>query len=161
MPFKSKSQRRKFYAMAERGEIPDSTVKEWEHATPKGKKLPEKVKKAFQKGAADALLVFGFRKEAEELRLKLKSRQYHGRKKAFKEAMEETDGTAAMEDTADSLASVFEQLDNPDDTKNKNITTRDPLDRSTAWGAPSNLSAGDTANRLSDMGQPTNIGTAF
>jgi hypothetical protein len=47
MPFKSQAQRRKFYAMASRGEISPSTVKEWEDATPKGKKLPEKVKKAY------------------------------------------------------------------------------------------------------------------
>jgi hypothetical protein len=46
MPFKSKAQRRKFYAMADRGEISDATVKHWEDATPKGKKLPERVKKA-------------------------------------------------------------------------------------------------------------------
>lgn len=44
MPFKSKAQKRKFYAMAESGEIPKKTVKEYEDAT-KGKKLPEKVRK--------------------------------------------------------------------------------------------------------------------
>lgn len=43
MPFKSKAQRRKFYAMLERGEIDAKTVREWESAT-KGK-LPERVKK--------------------------------------------------------------------------------------------------------------------
>lgn len=46
MPFKSEAQRRKFYAMASRGEISKETLKEWEHATPKGKKLPKRVKKA-------------------------------------------------------------------------------------------------------------------
>lgn len=46
MPFKSKAQRRKFYAMADDGEIPKSTVKRWEEHTPKGKKLPERIKKA-------------------------------------------------------------------------------------------------------------------
>lgn len=45
MPFKSESQRRRFYAMASRGEISKATVKHWEDATPKGKKLPEHVKK--------------------------------------------------------------------------------------------------------------------
>jgi hypothetical protein len=49
MPFKSKAQRRKFYAMADRGEISDATVERWEDETPKGKKLPERVKKAIQK----------------------------------------------------------------------------------------------------------------
>lgn len=45
MPFKSEAQRRKFYAMASRGEISKETVKEWQAATPKGKKLPEHVAK--------------------------------------------------------------------------------------------------------------------
>lgn len=45
MPFKSEAQRRKFYAMAGRGEISRETVKHWEEATPKGKKLPEHVAK--------------------------------------------------------------------------------------------------------------------
>lgn len=43
MPFKSKAQRRKFHAMAARGEISPRTVKEWERET-KGK-LPERKKK--------------------------------------------------------------------------------------------------------------------
>ena len=41
MPFTSEAQRRKFYAMAERGEIPKSTFKEYESKT-KGN-LPERV----------------------------------------------------------------------------------------------------------------------
>lgn len=47
MPFKSKAQRRKFYAMANRGEISHKKVEEWESAT-HGKKLPERVKKAVE-----------------------------------------------------------------------------------------------------------------
>jgi hypothetical protein len=43
MPFKSKAQRRLFYALAARGEISEEKVKEWEDATPKNKPLPEKV----------------------------------------------------------------------------------------------------------------------
>jgi len=46
MPFKSQAQRRKFYAMADKGEISDKTVEKWEDETPKGKKLPERVKTA-------------------------------------------------------------------------------------------------------------------
>ncbi len=42
MPFKSEAQRRKFYAMAERGEISKSKVAEYEKAT-KGD-IPERVK---------------------------------------------------------------------------------------------------------------------
>lgn len=42
MPFKSEAQRRKFYAMADRGEMPRSKVEEYERAT-KGD-IPERVK---------------------------------------------------------------------------------------------------------------------
>jgi hypothetical protein len=42
VPFASEAQRRKFYAMSERGEIPKSTVAEYEKET-KGN-LPERVK---------------------------------------------------------------------------------------------------------------------
>ncbi len=42
-PFRSESQRRKFYAMAERGEISKNKVKEYEEETKGG--LPERVKK--------------------------------------------------------------------------------------------------------------------
>jgi hypothetical protein len=40
-PFKSEAQRRKFYAMAERGEIPEATVRKYEEKT-KGD-LPERI----------------------------------------------------------------------------------------------------------------------
>jgi hypothetical protein len=43
MPFKSEAQRRKFYAMQERGEISKGKVKEYEEET-KGN-LPERVEK--------------------------------------------------------------------------------------------------------------------
>lgn len=43
MPFKSEAQRRKFYAMAERGEISKNKVAEYERKT-KGD-IPERVKK--------------------------------------------------------------------------------------------------------------------
>lgn len=47
MPYKSKAQQRKFHAMLERGEIEESTVKEYDEAT-KGKygSLPERVKRS-------------------------------------------------------------------------------------------------------------------
>lgn len=44
MPFKSKAQRRKFYAMARRGEISEETLERWERET-KGKRLPERVRR--------------------------------------------------------------------------------------------------------------------
>ena len=44
MPYKSEAQRRKFHAMAARGEISKATVAEFDRAS-KGKKLPEKKRK--------------------------------------------------------------------------------------------------------------------
>ena len=55
MPFRSQAQRGLFYAKADRGEISKKTVKHWEDATPKGKKLPEHVKKAVAKISADII----------------------------------------------------------------------------------------------------------
>ena len=43
MPFKSKAQRRKFYAMKERGEMTQKKIDEWEEKTPKN--IPERKKK--------------------------------------------------------------------------------------------------------------------
>lgn len=42
MPYKSDSQRRFFHAAEERGDMPPSTVKEFDQAS-KGKELPEKI----------------------------------------------------------------------------------------------------------------------
>ncbi len=42
MPFKSKAQMKKFFAMEKRGEIPKGTAKRWAEETPNIKKLPEK-----------------------------------------------------------------------------------------------------------------------
>ncbi len=50
MPFKSKAQRRKFYATARRGEISEATVREFERKT-KGS-LPERVRKKRRKRKA-------------------------------------------------------------------------------------------------------------
>jgi hypothetical protein len=43
MPFKSKVQRRKFYAMMDEGKMSEKVVAEYEKES-KGKRLPEKVK---------------------------------------------------------------------------------------------------------------------
>lgn len=151
MPYVSEAQRRKFHAMANRGEISRGTVKEWDAAT-KGKKLPEKVKHSFDLGAAAALARFGFKQAAEEIRLKIPTRQFHGWDAAFKDKAKR-----AAEGDADELADALSSLPTPNSPLAQ-TAARDPLDRSTAWGAPSNLAGGDTANRLSDMGQPTSFG---
>jgi hypothetical protein len=62
MPFKSEAQRKLFHAKADRGEISQETVHEWEHATKNKKSLPEHVKKhekhAYELGVAKALETF-------------------------------------------------------------------------------------------------------
>lgn len=55
MPFKSEAQRRKFYSMANRGEISNATVKKWEKHT-KNKNLPEKVGNEEKKAALCRML---------------------------------------------------------------------------------------------------------
>lgn len=57
MPFQSKAQRRKFYAMKNRGEMDQKTIDEWESETPKG--IPERVEKT--------AFWIGFHKRADAL----------------------------------------------------------------------------------------------
>ena len=45
MPFKSKAQRRLFWAKVGRGEISKAKAEEWEAETPNKKALPERLKK--------------------------------------------------------------------------------------------------------------------
>lgn len=45
MPFRSEAQRKWMFAAQSRGEVPKGTAERWAHHTPKGKKLPEHVKK--------------------------------------------------------------------------------------------------------------------
>lgn len=68
MPFKSEAQRRLFHVMADRGEISEKKVKEWEHKTKNKKELPMHVKKEASYVAAGrkaAMLAFGLEKQAE------------------------------------------------------------------------------------------------
>ena len=55
MPYQSKSQMRKFYAMASRGEISKSKADEWSRKTPNIKGLPEKKKKSAKERYAQML----------------------------------------------------------------------------------------------------------
>ncbi len=45
MPFKSKAQMRKFFAMEKRGELPKGKAMEWAHETKNIKSIPEKKKR--------------------------------------------------------------------------------------------------------------------
>lgn len=63
MPFKSQAQRRFFHAAEARREIPKGTAERWEEHTPKGKKLPERVRKKKSEHEKHAF-VCGFAKRA-------------------------------------------------------------------------------------------------
>jgi hypothetical protein len=153
VPFKSEAQRRYLFA-----KHPD-VAKEFAAATPKGAKLPDKVKSAYVLGGADALSKLGLKSAAEELRLKIPERSFHGFEAARKSEAERAHKKAGAEDAND-LEKMLESLDAPI-SPNTQLSTRDPLDRATAWGTPSNLSAGDAASRLGDMGQTTATGAVF
>lgn len=128
-------------------------AREWAAHTSKGKKLPEKVSHAFSEGQAAALALFGFKEAAEEIRLQIPRRKFHGMDAAFRDK-------AKAAGDADGLAALLDKVDDPGSPAAQDAG-RDPLDRATAWSTPSNLSAGDTASRLSDMGQPGAVGTVF
>ena len=52
MPFKSKAQMGKFFAMEKRGELKKGVAEEWARATPSVKSLPERVaRKAYVSAA--------------------------------------------------------------------------------------------------------------
>ena len=150
MPFSSENQRRFLWA-----KHPD-VAREFAEHTPKGKKLPEKVKHAYTLGVAAALEHFGLKAAGEELRLKIPTRTFHGFDAANK-TQATRNAKRANDGSSETLQAMLKEIDAP--TSPGDITmSKDPLDRTPAWGAPSNLSAGDTANRLSDMGQNTGFG---
>jgi len=134
-------------------------AREWAAHTPKGKKLPEHVKESHALGIVAALAHFGFKQAAEEIRLKIPRREFHGWDEAFR-SEHDRNAKRADDGTANDLAQLLDQVEAPRSPAAQ-ASARDPLERSVAWGAPSHLDAGDTANRLSDMGQPTSVGIAF
>lgn len=135
MPFRSESQRRFLWA-----KHPD-IAREFADATPKGARLPEHVKNAHARGAADALERLGLKRASEELRLKIPTRTFHGFEAAHKNEAARS-AKKANDLDADVLEKILEQIPVPK-TPNDQTTTKDHLDRSTAWGAPSNLAVGD------------------
>lgn len=119
------------------------------------------MKKAYIQGACDALAHLGLKHASEELRLKLPHRQFHGYDAAMKtEGVRAGKGVGKNAEDANMFAHVIDAMPTPTSPVDQ-LSARDPLDRNTSWGAPSNLSAGDAANRASDMGQPTAVGTAI
>jgi len=180
MPFKSEAQRRKFYSMQSRGEIPKSTVERWEKET-KDKDLPAKV--AYDNGISVALAKFNLLKTAnaaKELRMKIPKDVFHGLRQAFTkitrgegtkiafqelpegqsagefpmtEKEEETplDPQGPEDDPVDLLTEIFQNMEIPNNNDRKR---HDALDRTTAWGPPSTPAAGDAGGRLDNLGQP-------
>lgn len=140
MPFRSDAQRR--YLWAKHPEV----AREFADKTPKGTRLPEHVKK----GALDALARFGMRHAGEELRLKIPDRTFHG----FDEAARTTAarGHAKKADdygdrrSSEDLARLLQAIDDP---PNPGFATasKDPLNRTTNWGPPSSMAAGDAGSR--------------
>lgn len=118
------------------------------------------LKDAYVRGFADALRRLGLKRAGEELRLKIPSRTFHGFDAARRSESARAGKRAADQGDADALARAMDALPAPRPPADQ-ATSRDPLDRTTAWGAPSSLAAGDAASRIGDMGQPTAVGTAF
>jgi len=117
------------------------------------------VSNAHGRGVVAALVRFGLKNAAEELRLKIPSRTFHGFDAAHKTEADRGAKKAAdeIEGNANNLADMFKQLEEGVSPAVQ-LASRDPLDRQVSWGAPSNLAAGDAGNRVSDMGQPTGFG---
>lgn len=150
-------------------------AEEFERATPKGAKLPERLhkkrlKKAYVNGAGDAMAHFGLKTASAEVRLKIPrptESKFHGfeavwREMAKKNASDEMSdplGPQATPDTgAEQLATAFQQLDDKPGSRRDNAAVN-RLDRTPAWSAPSHLGAGNATTV--DYGMPTDIGRVF
>jgi hypothetical protein len=140
VPFRSDAQRK--YLWANHPEV----AREFAAGTPKGAKLPEHVKK----GALDALSRFGMRPTGEELRLKIPDRTFHGFDAATRAEAERGHAKKANNfgdrRSSEDLAQLLQEIDDP---PNPGFATasRDPLDRTTNWGPPSSMAAGDAGSR--------------
>lgn len=167
MPFRSEAQRRWMYANE------PEMAKRWQKETPKGEKLPEKVKEsalkvAFDSGVAAALRLYGVKTaSSQELRLQIPRRAYHGLLEALKKANvtqhmnEPLEPQGAPDSPAEKLTEALQGLDGEPTAKPTNMT-RDRLNREVTWGAPSSLAAGQNIVGVEGtVGQDTSIGTAF
>lgn len=116
---------------------------------------------------ADALAKHGFKHAAEEIRLKIPRREFHGWDSAFRgekrknEKKADNGITPPLEPQADPSAPVEQftaMLRNHHVPGEITDGVNNPLDRDAVWSGPSSLGAGDAGSRVSDMGQPTNVG---
>ena len=144
MLFRSDAQRK--YLWTNHPEI----AQEFAHHTPKDQALPEHVKRASASGMIAALERFGMKHAGEELRLKIPDRTFHGFDAAGK--AEATKGHAKKANdygdrrSSEDLARMLQALDGPLQSGSQ-IASKNPLDRSTNWGPPSNMAAGDAGSR--------------
>lgn len=129
--------------------------------------MPLSLKLAYLEGLAEALEKFGLKTAAEEIRLKIPRREFHGADAAFKNVTDKpkkqaNDGVLPLEaqghpeSPVERLTQLLQQEPAPSEMASD--ATRNPLDRATAWGTPSNLSGGDAGSRASSMGQNTSTG---
>lgn len=111
--------------------------------------MPPTVKAAYDEGVAEALARFGFKQAAEEIRLKIPKRQYHGldaafkpRAKALKQAHNEPlEPQASPDQPAEMLAAMLQSLGTPK-MPMESDAKRDPTTRSVAWSSPMDCSKG-------------------
>ena len=157
MPFRSKAQRRFMHARH------PEMAKRWEAHTPKGQSLPTHVKDAGLTGMTDALTRFGLKRAGEELRLKIPERKFHGfdsatRTEADRGHEKKAIGLPDYGDrrSSEDLAQMLQSLEAPS-RSGQPFASKDPLDRETNWGPPSNMAAGDVGGR-SGLGQSTGFG---
>lgn len=120
----------------------------WERHTPPGP-LPKKVmkvKEAYDEGVAEALARFGFKEAAEEIRLKIPKREFHGFDAAFKPPVKAKQANtaplepqASPDQPAEMLADLLQSLPLPPRPGEQNHTS---IDRPVAWGSHTDVSKG-------------------
>ncbi len=144
MPFRSNAQRK--YLWANHPEV----AQEFADHTAKGETLPEHVKRASVSGAIAALERFGLKRAGEELRLKIPDRTFHGLDAAGKTVASKGHAKKANNygdrRSSEDLARMLQALEDPPQP-DAAVASKNPLDRSTNWGPPSNTAAGDAGSR--------------
>ena len=144
MPFKSEAQRKWMWAND------PEMAKEWEEHTPKGTKLPKRVKKAYLTGIAQALSHFGFKVASEEIRLQLPRREYHGFESSFRK--EEKRNTKKAEEDAPIIADLITHLEHIDGipAADDNAVV-DNDDKQPLWTRPTEPTGNSVGSRLSGV----------
>ncbi len=123
---------------------------------------------AFLLGLSRGLAAHGLKQAAEEIRLQIPRREFHGwdsalraekrrnEKKAVADAASPLEPQASPDAPVEQLTALLRGLGHPGEPPPEE-TPKDPLDRAPLWSAPSNLSAGDAGSRV-DLGQPASLG---